>query len=184
MLSKYGTLLLDDVNYNEFDSYREEYIFLNEMKSEGKKKSNLADKAGKSAQKVIKKTDNVAVTLGKAIKALYSTNDEHLVEGTMELSKIITRFAVLAAGAYVFPAGLFVSGLVGVIGHFTGLALRRSNDAKRREKLMQMYKAKLEFVEDKIPKVEDDKQKQSLLKLKHKLNADIEKLGKSVLGDE
>jgi hypothetical protein len=161
MLSKYNTLLLDDVRTDEdlFDSYREEYFFLEEIKQ---------------AKKAVKKVDNVGAMLMKTIKSLYKTDDKHLVEGTMELSKVITRVAVVGSVAYINP-------VVGLIGFFTSLAIRRNNDAKRREKLMIMYKSKLEFVEDKIGRTEEDSKKQSLIKLKHKLNSDIDKLETSVI---
>jgi hypothetical protein len=164
MLSKYNTLLLDDIRNDEdlFDSYREEHYFLEELKQ-----------AKKEAKKTVKKVDNAGVVLIKTIKSLYKTDDKHLVEGTMELSKVITRVAVVGGIAYVNP-------VIGLISFFTALAIRRNNDAKRREKLMIMYKSKLEFVEDKIGRTEDDSKKQSLIKLKHKLNSEIEKLEHSV----
>lgn len=164
MLSKYNTLLLDDIRTDEdlFDSYREEYLFLEELKQ-----------AKKQAKNGVKKVDNAGAVLIKAIKNLYKTDDKHLVEGTMELSKVITRVAIVGGIAYVNP-------VIGLISFFTSLAIRRNNDAKRREKLMIMYKSKLEFVEDKIGRENDDSKKQSLIKLKHKLNSEIDKLEHSV----
>jgi hypothetical protein len=172
MLSLKDTLFLDDSRLDEFDSYREEQEFLSEIR--------LLKEESK-AQGAVKKADGVAATLMKAIKSLYRTGDDHLVEGTMELSKIITRFAVLATGVAVFPAGAFVSALVGAIGHFTLRAIRQGNDAKNREKLLRMYKSKLEFIEDKIGRTEKDDQKEQLIKIKHKLKSDIDKLEASVI---
>jgi hypothetical protein len=188
MLPKYKTLLLDDTRLNEFDSYREEYYFLEELKKEeDSKEDDKKDTSKDKIKKVDKKATNAVIILGKAIKSLYSTGDDHLVDGTLELSKVITRTIVVIVGAASIATGTgFIAGLttllIGAIGHFTSLAVRRGNDAKRREKLMHMFKAKLEFVEDKIGRA-DDKEKEALIKIKHKLQSDIRKLETSVIRD-
>lgn len=161
MLSTDKLLLLDSTNVKEFDSYLEEKVFLEE-ESKVTKTAKSADRAG--------------ISLLKSIKSLYSTNDEHLVEGTMELSKIITRVVIVRALFLINP-------MVGVIAFFTGLAIRKNNDIKNRQKLMRMYKSKLEYIEDKIPRVTDDKEKEGLIRIKHRLKDDIHKLEISVIGD-
>jgi len=157
MLSSYKTLLLrEDI---EFDSIREEYEFLEDMKS---------------IKKVAKNVDNATAIAGKAIvnivKGLHRTNENNLVEGMPELSKLMTR-AIIVRGAF------FINPVVGLITLFTTIALKSHNDKKEREKLRNLYTAKLEFIEGKLNKLEDDNdEKLKLLQLKNKLKTDLEKL--------
>lgn len=153
MLSKYQTLLLDNLLYEEFDSYREEYLCLQEIKKE----------------KITKKIDNGVNAFVKAVKELYTTDEQHLIDHTMEFSKLITRAAIAGSIFYINP-------LMGLISAYTGYAIRKMNDAKKREKLMRLYKSKLEYIEGKIEKEEDDKKKYALIKLRNKLQSDLNKI--------
>lgn len=153
MLNRYSPLLLDNQNLNEFDSYREEYLFLNEM----------------NVKKAVKDVDKASAGIVKGIKNLYTTGEDHLLDNTMEFSKIITRAAIVGSTFAINP-------LLGLISAYTLHAVRMKNDAKKREKLIHLYTSKLEFVEDKIGKEDDDTKKLNLIKLKNKLHSDLQKI--------
>jgi hypothetical protein len=151
VLPSYKTLLLDD--YKEFDSYREEQQILNEV----------------DVKSVVRKTDKSVGIIKNAINKLHSTKETNLVDNMPELSKLITRAIIVRASFAVNPA-------VGLITLFTTIAIKNHNDKKKREKLINMYSAKLEFVEGKMDKEEDDKEKLNLIKMRNKLRSDLEKL--------
>jgi hypothetical protein len=151
VLSPYKTLLLDDSR--EFDSYLEEREILQE---------NVVKDA-------IRVADKTAGLIKKAVNSLHSTKEENLVDNMPELSKLITRAIIVRASFAVHPA-------IGVITLFTTLALKSHNDKKEREKLKNLYSAKLEFIEGKLNSVENDDEKLNLLKMRNKLRTDLEKI--------
>jgi hypothetical protein len=157
MLPINKTLLLNE--NVEFDSFMEEYEYLQEMKKI------------KQIAKSVDKASNVAVkSLINGVRGLHSTKDENLVERTPELSKVITKAIVIGGTFSVNP-------VLGLITLFTSMAVKNKNDANRRQKLRDMYSAKLEFLEGKINKLEeDDEEKLRLIKLRNKLRTDLEKL--------
>jgi hypothetical protein len=157
MLPSSKTLLLHESG--EFDSLVEEYEIIQEMKRI------------KKAVKSIDKTASVAgKSLLKSVRTLHSSKDENLIERTPELSKIITKAVLIGGTMYINP-------VIGLISLFTSFAIKKNNDTKRRQQLRDMYSAKLEFLEGKINKLEEDSdEKLRLIKLRNKLRTDLEKL--------
>ena len=158
MLSIYSTLILEDANENEFDSFREEYYILKEEEKKEKGVKKVASKVDKGAQGIL-----------KMIRSLHTTNDKNLIENMPEFSKIITR-AIMVGGAWV------INPTVGLITLFTTLVMKARNDTNKRDKLLRLYSGKLEYIEDKLGRVDEDKEKYELIKLKNKLKSDINKL--------
>lgn len=151
--------------YKEATSSKKEVKSTEPKKSVVKKVSNGVDKVGNTAIMVTKEIKNM-------IKSIYRTDDEHLSKGTTQLSKLIAR-AAITVGLFHIPV---IGPVCSVIHFFTGLVLKNKNDAASRKRLEDMYKSKLEFVEDKIGRTDDDKEKYQLIKLKNELNSSIGKI--------
>lgn len=112
---------------------------------------------------------------GKAlVRMIYSMKDEDFVEGKVfpQLSRLIVR----AVSIY----GLFlINPLVGVIGFVTDRYIKRFHDIKQRNRLRKYYESKLEYIEEKIGRAEDEKEKYKLIKLKNTLRTNIKKIDAS-----
>jgi hypothetical protein len=138
----------------EFNSYLEEREILQE--------------AG-MVKNAVRSVDKSATMIKSAVSKLHSTSDKNLVDNTPELSKLITRAIIVRASFVVNP-------VVGLLTLFTTIALKNHSDNKNREKLIDMYSAKLEFVEGKIDREEKDDEKLNLIKMRNALRTDLEKL--------
>lgn len=147
-----------DESYEDIDMLLEE----TKVKKMVKKAEEIKDKS-----KVKKVVDE-----GKEIvKLIYNTKDEDFVEGKIfpQLSRLIVRATTIY--------GLFlINPLVGVIGFVTDRTLKRYSNIQQRKRLRKYYEAKLEYVEGKIEKCEDDKEKYKLIKLRNTFKSNINKL--------
>ncbi|QXN70338.1 hypothetical protein INTERNEXUS_298 [Bacillus phage vB_BspM_Internexus] len=147
MLSKYESLLL--IEHEEFDSYREEYFLL---------KEGLATDVDKTTKGIF-----------NIIKKLHSSSDDRLIENMPDFSRLLTRCIIIGSIAVISP-------VIGLITLYTSSAIRRRNDANRREKLIHLYSSKLEYIEDRLTRESDEKKRQNMIKMKNKLKSDLDKL--------
>lgn len=131
------------------------------------------EKLAKNGKKAFDKSKAKAlVDEGKAIiKMIYSMKDEDFVEGKIfpQLSRLLVRATTIYGLWLINP-------VVGVIGFVTDRYIKRFHDIKQRTRLHKYYESKLEYVEEKIARVEDEKEKYKLIKLKNALKTNIKKI--------
>lgn len=145
-------------NYEDIDMLLEE----TKVKKMVKKAEEVKDKS--KAKKLVDEGKEI-------VNLIYKAKDEDFVEGKIfpQLSRLIIR----ATAIY----GLFlINPLIGVIGFVTDRTLKRYNDVQQRKRLRKYYEAKLEYIEGKIDKCEEDKEKYKLIKLRNSLKSNIKKI--------
>jgi len=163
LFMKEDIILTEYNNENtEFDSYREEYEILQE---EEKKKEDKKDDSSKA-----EKAKDIAKEILRSIKDLHTSDEDELLNHSNKVSKIITR-AVISGSLIALRHPL-----IGLLTFLTGSVIKSAGNAGKRKKLLALYKSKLEFVEDKLGRVEDDKEKYELIKLKNELKSNIKKI--------
>lgn len=157
-------LFLEFNNRNINESYEDIDMLLEETKVKKmiKKAEDTIDKS--KVKKVVEEGKDL-------INLIYKTKDEDFVQGKIlpKLSRLIVR-ATTIYGLYL------INPVIGVIGFVTDRTLKRYNDTQQRKRLLQYYKAKLEYVEGKIEKCDDDKEKYKLIKLRNTLKSNIRKI--------
>jgi hypothetical protein len=131
------------------------------------------DKVAKKGKDMIDKTKvKDIVAEGKSIiKLIYSMKDEDFIEGKVfpQLSRLVVR----AASIY----GLWlINPMVGVLGFVTDRYIKRYTEIKQRKRLRNYYEAKLEYIEGRIEKEDDEKQKYKLIKMRNAFKSNLKKL--------
>lgn len=131
------------------------------------------DKMAKKGKKMVDKTKiKDVVAEGKSIiKLVYTMKDEDFIEGKVfpQLSRLIVR----AASIY----GLWlVNPMLGVLGFVTDRYIKKYNEIGQRKRLRKYYEAKLEYIESKIEKEDDEKEKYKLIKMRNAFKSNLKKL--------
>lgn len=126
----------------------------------------------------VAKVDQVAKSIIIGVKNLHKTDDDYLVSGIPQLSKLIGR-TLLVAGATAIPT---VGPILGLITLYTSHATKSKFDEEAKKKLYNVYLQKLKAVDEKIDSVKssdsEDKEKEidALSKIRDKLKHDAQSL--------
>lgn len=109
------------------------------------------------------------------VKMIYTVKDEDFVEGKAfpMISRLLVRTIAITGMFMLHPA-------IGIIGFTTNKFLKKEITRKQRTRLSNFYKAKLEYIEDKLAKEEDDKEKYKLIKIRNSLNNNLKKIDTSI----
>lgn len=109
-------------------------------------------------------------------KTRNSAREDIVTDAFPKLSKMIRRATVLGAGFAIDPA-------IGAITVLVQYVLSKKSKESERKRLLSELKRELEIVEEKIRDADsssDRKQKYELMRLKHKLQTDIDRIKKYI----
>jgi|GEM_PF-3038742 len=160
------TFFLDEDVFEEYSL--NVFLEAEKVKKELEKDSTKDGKKVKVDPKVAKEKGKKVLDL---IKSIYTMKEDELLK-TSTISRLI-KVTVRASLIY----GVFlINPLAGVITYYTDRYLKQKVSAEQRTKLLKVYTDKLEFVKHQLEKVEDDKERYKLIKIRSTLEANIKKI--------
>lgn len=142
----------------------------------------LSEKATNKVARTIQQTDkkvsgavdrNVEQTIGTLKKAISSQDREDLIKGALPKASRIIKTALLTGAVWM------VNPVIAVIGALTSLALSSKIKDSEKTKILGELKQELEICEEKIKDADsrgDNKKKYQLMRIRNKLNTDIERI--------
>lgn len=156
------------MNIENLEDINDIDMFLEETKVEKAVKTGAKKFSDSKVKKVIDEGKSL-------IKMIYSMKDEDFVEGKFfpHLSRVIVRATTIYGLWLINP-------LIGVLGFVVDKCLKKYSDIRQRQRLRKYFQAKLEYVEGKIDKADDDKEKYKLIKLRNTLKSNLRKIDATV----
>lgn len=167
---------MSEKSYNDIDMALEEQIVIEELgkeffiESSSEDKKEMIKEKSKAVGDKLKKAGSFMKNLAKSI---YVMKDEDFVNRkfTAVLSRIIVRGVIIGAAFHC-------SIVVGVIAFCTNKFIKQKVDEEQTSRLLDYYRDKLGYLNEKIEKEDNPEKKYQLIKIKREVTNSIHKLNK------